>query len=90
MEKFEESRRPDPKVEAEEILPEVEDYLDLRPRKLSEYIGQGQVVETLEIAIQAATRNGGNLLTTSSSILLRDWERRLSPISSLRRWGFVS
>jgi len=38
--------------------PEVEDFLDLRPRKLSEYIGQGQVVETLEIAIQAATKRG--------------------------------
>jgi len=42
----------------EEAPPEVEDFLDLRPRKLSEYIGQGQVVETLEIAIQAATKRG--------------------------------
>ena len=44
--------------EAEESQPEVEDYLDLRPRKLSEYIGQKQVVETLEIAIQAAKKRG--------------------------------
>jgi Holliday junction DNA helicase RuvB len=42
----------------EESPPEVEDFLDLRPRKLSEYIGQRQVVETLEIAIQAATKRG--------------------------------
>ncbi len=41
-----------------EAHPEVEDHLDLRPRRLSEYIGQGQVVETLEIAIQAAKRRG--------------------------------
>jgi Holliday junction DNA helicase RuvB len=38
--------------------PEIEDYLDLRPKKLSEYIGQGQVVETLEIAIEAAKKRG--------------------------------
>src|SRR4030043_2266563 len=43
---------------SEGIPPEVEDYLDLRPRKLSEYIGQKQVVETLEIAIQAAKKQG--------------------------------
>jgi Holliday junction DNA helicase RuvB len=35
-----------------------EDYLDLRPRKLADYIGQKQVVETLEIAIQAAKKRG--------------------------------
>ncbi|OGP63922.1 MAG: Holliday junction DNA helicase RuvB [Deltaproteobacteria bacterium RBG_13_47_9] len=39
-------------------LSEVEDYLNLRPRKLSEYIGQRQVVETLDIAIQAAKKRG--------------------------------
>src|SRR4030066_1317117 len=38
--------------------PEIEDYLDLRLKKLSEYIGQGQVVETLEIAIEAAKKRG--------------------------------
>ena len=58
MKKSEESEQPEPKVEAEGIQPEVEDYLDLRPRKLSEYIGQKQVVETLEIAIQAAKKRG--------------------------------
>ncbi len=42
----------------EEIQREMEDFLDLRPRKLSEYIGQKQVVETLEIAIQAARKRG--------------------------------
>ena len=36
----------------------VEDFLDLRPQSLSEYIGQRQVVETLEIAIQAAKKRG--------------------------------
>ena len=47
MKKPEEEKRPDQKKEVGEKSPEIEDYLDLRPRKLSEYIGQGQVVETL-------------------------------------------
>ena len=34
------------------------DYLDLRPKRLLDYIGQKQVVETLEIAIQAAKKRG--------------------------------
>ena len=33
-----------------------EEYLALRPQSLSEYVGQKQVVETLEIAIEAAKR----------------------------------
>ena len=32
------------------------EYLDLRPKRLSDYIGQKQVVETLDIAIQAAKK----------------------------------
>ena len=36
----------------------IEEYLDLRPQRLSEYIGQKQVVETLDIAIQAANKRG--------------------------------
>jgi Holliday junction DNA helicase RuvB len=56
MEKFEEEKETSSKPKGEEDHPE--DYLDLRPRKLSEYIGQKQVVETLEIAIQAAKRRG--------------------------------
>jgi Holliday junction DNA helicase RuvB len=36
----------------------IEEYLDLRPQRLSEYIGQKQVVETLDIAIQAAQKRG--------------------------------
>ncbi len=55
MKKSEEEREPEVQ---EATPPEVEDFLDLRPRKLSEYIGQGQVVETLEIAIQAARKRG--------------------------------
>jgi len=55
MKESEEGKKLDIK---EESPPEVEDFLDLRPRKLSEYIGQGQVVETLEIAIQAARKRG--------------------------------
>ncbi len=58
MKKPEEGKRPDPEKKSEDILTGVEDYLDLRPRKLSEYIGQKQVVETLEIAIQAAKKRG--------------------------------
>ena len=33
-------------------------FVDLRPQSLSEYIGQQQVVETLDIAIQAAKKRG--------------------------------
>jgi len=58
VEKSQEEKEVDPKERAQESSPEVEDFLDLRPRKLSEYIGQGQVVETLEIAIQAARKRG--------------------------------
>jgi len=47
-----------PKEGAEEIQKETGEYLDLRPRKLLEYIGQKQVVETLDIAIQAAKKRG--------------------------------
>ena len=46
------------KGEEEGVQPDAGDYLDLRPGKLSEYIGQGQVVETLQIAIQAAQKRG--------------------------------
>ncbi len=52
MKKTEEEKK------SEQTTPEKEDFLDLRPKKLSEYIGQGQVVETLEIAIEAAKRRG--------------------------------
>jgi len=58
MKKSEEEAKPDLETGVEETQQEVEDYLDLRPRKLSEYIGQKQVVETLEIAIQAAKKRG--------------------------------
>lgn len=49
MKKAEEEKKP---------TQEKEDFQDLRPRRLSEYIGQRQVVETLEIAIEAAKRRG--------------------------------
>jgi Holliday junction DNA helicase RuvB len=58
MKKSQEEEEADLQQRAQESPPEVEDFLDLRPRKLSEYIGQGQVVETLEIAIQAAKKRG--------------------------------
>jgi Holliday junction DNA helicase RuvB len=58
MKKSEEERKDGLNQSPEESLPEVEDYLDLRPRRLSDYIGQKQVVETLEIAIQAAMKRG--------------------------------
>ena len=44
--------------EGEQVLKDTEDYLDLRPKRLLDYIGQKQVVETLEIAIQAAKKRG--------------------------------
>ena len=53
-----EEKKADSEQMAQEAAPEVEDFLDLRPRRLSDYIGQGQVVETLEIAIQAAKKRG--------------------------------
>jgi Holliday junction DNA helicase RuvB len=40
-------------LEKDSIL-DAEDHLTLRPRRLSEYIGQDKVVETLNIAIEAA------------------------------------
>ncbi len=58
MKKAGEKTEADPKRKAEEARPEAEDFRDLRPRRLSEYIGQGQVVETLQIAIEAAKRRG--------------------------------
>ena len=42
----------------EEPQERIEEHLDLRPQRLSEYIGQRQVVETLDIAIQAANKRG--------------------------------
>ena len=58
MKRPEEEEEADSKQGTQESAPEVEDFLDLRPRRLSDYIGQGQVVETLEIAIQAAKKRG--------------------------------
>ncbi|MCX8118423.1 MAG: Holliday junction branch migration DNA helicase RuvB [Desulfobacterota bacterium] len=52
MKKVEKEAKANSAVEREE------DFKDLRPRRLSEYIGQKQVVETLEIAIEAAKRRG--------------------------------
>jgi Holliday junction DNA helicase RuvB len=42
------------------VLPEDQepDILSLRPERLSAYVGQEEVVETLKIAIQAATERG--------------------------------
>ncbi|MDY6952404.1 MAG: Holliday junction branch migration DNA helicase RuvB [Thermodesulfobacteriota bacterium] len=42
--------------EKEQPVEETSDYVSLRPRTLDEYIGQGEVVETLSIAIQAALK----------------------------------
>jgi len=58
MKKSEEENPQERKEGGEEILAPGEDLLDLRPRKLSDYIGQSQVVETLDIAIQAAKKRG--------------------------------
>jgi Holliday junction DNA helicase RuvB len=44
--------------EMEQSEERIEEYLNLRPQRLSEYIGQRQVVETLDIAIQAANKRG--------------------------------
>lgn len=54
----EEEKETGVREEGGEALKETEDYLDLRPKKLQDYIGQKQVVETLEIAIQAAKKRG--------------------------------
>lgn len=58
MKKSEETQETPSKQEDERVQPEREDYLDLRPRMLQDYIGQKQVVEALEIAIQAAKKRG--------------------------------
>jgi Holliday junction DNA helicase RuvB len=39
----------------------VDEFLDLRPKRLSEYIGQARVLESLRIAIEAAKERGDNL-----------------------------
>lgn len=47
--------------ENEEKAENAEDLLNLRPRALSEYVGQEKVVETLKIAIEAALKRGESL-----------------------------
>ena len=44
-----------PEAGGEEREPEIQ---SLRPRRLAEYVGQAEVVETLRIAIEAARRRG--------------------------------
>ena len=44
-----------------ETAVEEEELLNLRPKALSEYVGQDKVVETLRIAIQAALKRGESL-----------------------------
>lgn len=51
-------KQKDEEIKPDQATVETEDFLDLRPKRLSEYIGQGQVVETLEIAIEAAKKRG--------------------------------
>lgn len=58
MKKMEEEKDILYKKKNEGIHDEAEDYGDLRPKRLSDYIGQRQVVETLDIAIRAAKRRG--------------------------------
>ncbi len=40
---------------------QIEEFWDLRPKRLSEYIGQGRVIESLRIAIEAALERGDPL-----------------------------
>ncbi len=47
--------------ESEEKAADVEDLLNLRPRALSEYVGQEKPVETLRIAIEAALKREESL-----------------------------
>ena len=39
-------------------MEEKSEFISLRPRRLDEYVGQGKVVETLQIAIEAALKRG--------------------------------
>ncbi len=48
-------------IAKEEETAAEEDFLNLRPKALSEYIGQEKVVDTLRIAIQAALKRGESL-----------------------------
>ncbi len=71
------------------VLKEAGEYLDLRPKRLSDYIGQKQVVETLDIAIQAAKKRGeplDHILFHAPPALAR----RPSPTSLPRRWVSTS
>ncbi len=49
------------KGEEAAAVAEQEDFLNLRPKALSEYVGQDKVVETLRIAIQAALKREESL-----------------------------
>ena len=57
---YDESDKPLEK-EGEEKAENVDDLLNLRPRVLSEYVGQEKAVETLKIAIEAALKRGESL-----------------------------
>ena len=67
-------------------LGEDEGELSLRPRKLTEYIGQEKAKENLSIFIDAAKLRGEPL----DHVLLHGpqaWARRRSPASSPTRWA---
>ena len=67
-------------------LGEDEGELSLRPRKLTEYIGQEKAKENLSIFIDAAKLRG-SLWTMCCSTAPQAWARRRSPASSPTRWA---
>ena len=68
------------------LRPEDEGETSLRPKRLTEYIGQEKAKENLSVFIDAAKLRN-EPWTMSSSTALRGWGRPPSPASSPTRWG---
>ena len=60
----------------------------LRPKTLSEYIGQEKAKENLSIFMQSAKMRGKRL-TMYCCMALRGWVRRLLLVSWQTRWGSI-
>lgn len=73
-------------VTSTSILPEDTGEVSLRPRSLSDYIGQEKVKENLSVFIKAAKMRGEPGLTTCCSTALRASAKRHWRRSLQTRW----
>lgn len=62
--------------------------VSLRPKTLSEYIGQDKVKENLSIFIEAAKKEMNRWITSCFTVL-RDWAKLLFQLSSLTKWALI-